>query len=64
MTALIKSTRLLRPLGTRTRTRAPALLHPQRRRFTSDRAYDVSDADISKLANLPQHPLRLADLVK
>ncbi|KAL6902815.1 alpha-ketoacid dehydrogenase kinase [Trichoderma evansii] len=60
MTALIKSTRLLRPLG----TRAPALLQGQRRRFTSDRAYDVSDADITKLANLPQHPLRLADLVR
>lgn len=59
MTALIKSTRLLRPLG----IRAPVLLQA-RRRFTSDRAYDVSDADISKLANLPQHPLRLADLVR
>lgn len=60
MTALIKSTRLLRPLG----IRVPALLQAQRRRFTSDRAYDVSDADITKLANLPQHPLRLADLVR
>lgn len=60
MTALIKSTRLLRPLG----PRASALLQAQRRPFTSDRAYDVSDADISKLANLPQHPLRLADLVR
>lgn len=60
MTALIKSTRLLRPL----RARAPALQQAQRRRFTSDGALDVSDADITKLANLPQHPLRLADLVR
>ncbi|KAM0257501.1 hypothetical protein ACHAQJ_004315 [Trichoderma viride] len=60
MTALLRSTRLLRPLT----IRAPALLQPRRRPFTSDRAYDVSDAEITSLANLPQHPLRLADLVK
>ncbi|KAL6881646.1 histidine kinase [Trichoderma longibrachiatum] len=62
MTALLRSTRQLRPFA----IRAPAFLQPQaqRRRFTSEKAHDVSDSDIQSLASLPQHPLRLADLVR
>ncbi|KAH6607860.1 kinase [Trichoderma cornu-damae] len=68
MTALLRSSRLLlrpsrlllRPVG----IRAPASLQPRCRLFTSDNAYDVSDAQIATLASLPQHPLRLADLVR
>ncbi|KAL7949842.1 histidine kinase [Trichoderma barbatum] len=59
-TRLIRPTRPLRPLG----IRPPTFLQPQLRRFTSEKAYDVSDAEIAELASLPQHPLRLADLVR
>ncbi|KAL6697805.1 histidine kinase [Trichoderma pleuroticola] len=60
MRAMLRHTRLLRPLG----TRAPTPLRPQLRCFTSNIAHDVSPAEISALANLPQHPLSLADLVR
>ncbi|KAL6836860.1 histidine kinase [Trichoderma sp. SZMC 28015] len=60
MRAMFRHTRLLRPL----RIRAPTPLRPQLRCFTSNIAHDVSGAEISALANLPQHPLSLADLVR
>ncbi|KAL7797171.1 histidine kinase [Trichoderma afarasin] len=60
MRAMFRHTRLLRPLG----IRAPTPLRPQLRCFTSNIAHDVSGAEISALANLPQHPLSLADLVR
>ncbi|KAL7915623.1 histidine kinase [Trichoderma velutinum] len=60
MRAMFRHTRLLRPLG----IRAPTPLRPQLRCFTSNISHDVSDAEISALANLPQHPLSLADLVR
>ncbi|KAJ4864544.1 mitochondrial branched-chain alpha-ketoacid dehydrogenase kinase domain-containing protein [Trichoderma breve] len=60
MRAMFRHTRLLQPLG----IRAPTPLRPQLRCFTSNIAHDVSGAEISALANLPQHPLSLADLVR
>ncbi|KAL6814211.1 histidine kinase [Trichoderma camerunense] len=60
MRAMFRHTRLLRPLG----IRAPTPVRPQLRCFTSNIAHDVSGAEISALANLPQHPLSLADLVR
>ncbi|KAK4080241.1 hypothetical protein Trihar35433_1346 [Trichoderma harzianum] len=60
MRAMFRHTRLLRPLG----IRAPTPLRPQLRCFTSNIAHDVSGAEISALANLSQHPLSLADLVR
>ncbi|KAL7962840.1 histidine kinase [Trichoderma compactum] len=60
MRAMFRHARLLRPLG----TRAPTPLRPQLRCFTPNIAHDVSGTEISALANLPQHPLSLADLVR
>ncbi|KAL7933801.1 histidine kinase [Trichoderma chlorosporum] len=60
MRAMFRHTRPLRPFG----IRAPMVLRPQLRRFTSNNTHDVSDAEITALAKLPQHPLRLADLVR